>query len=229
MDLKLLKKCENGQIDNIINNLTLIYDLFINHTTYNCDDIIDDYIVRIIKTLFKYDHLNQARIIINKFKKPYESNDILLTLCKENNIKKIKFYINCKKSDNNVAELFASLYCDNYIEIKIVKCIIGSILDVAIDLRKDSTTLLKYHSEILSAKNMKMLYVPEGFAHGFQSLEEKIEMIYYTTEFYSPQYEGGLRYNDPKIGIEWPLEVTDISDKDKNQALITEEFKGIKV
>ena len=76
---------------------------------------------------------------------------------------------------------------------------------------------------------MKMLYVPEGFAHGFQSLENDIEMIYYTTEFYSPPNEGGIRYNDPKIGIEWPLEITDISEKDKNLKLITDDFKGIEV
>ena len=114
-------------------------------------------------------------------------------------------------------------------EIKIIKCIKGSILDVAIDLRKGSPTFLQYYSEILSAENMRMLYVPEGFAHGFQSLEDNIEMIYYTTEFYSPEYEGGVSYNDPKISIEWPIEVTDISEKDKNLKLLDDEFKGIEV
>ncbi|MFX1310998.1 MAG: dTDP-4-dehydrorhamnose 3,5-epimerase [Promethearchaeota archaeon] len=114
-------------------------------------------------------------------------------------------------------------------EIKIIKCIKGSIFDVAIDLRKGSPTFLQYCSEILSAENMKMLYVPEGFAHGFQSLEDNIEMIYYTTEFYSPENEGGIRYNDPKISIEWPLEVTDISVKDKNLKLLNEGYKGIEV
>ena len=114
-------------------------------------------------------------------------------------------------------------------EIKIVKCINGSIFDVAIDLRKDSTTFLKYYGEILSADNMKMLYVPEGFAHGFQSLENNIEIIYYTTEFYSPQDEGIVRYDDSKIGIEWPLEITGISDKDKNNAFSSDNFKGIEV
>jgi len=114
-------------------------------------------------------------------------------------------------------------------EIKLVKCINGKVFDVAIDLRKNSPTFLKYHSEILSADNMKMFYVPEGFAHGFQSLEDDIEMIYYTTEFYSPECEGGVRFNDPKINIEWPLEVSDISEKDKNLTLITEDFKQIEV
>ncbi len=114
-------------------------------------------------------------------------------------------------------------------EIKIVKCINGSIFDVAIDLRKDSPTFLKYHGEVLSAENMKMFYVPEGFAHGFQSLEDNIEMIYYTTEFYSPENEGGIRYNDPQVKIEWPLTVTDISEKDKNQKLLSDDFKSIEV
>jgi dTDP-4-dehydrorhamnose 3,5-epimerase len=114
-------------------------------------------------------------------------------------------------------------------EIKIVKCIKGSIFDVAIDLRRESETFLSYHGEILSADNMKMLYVPEGFAHGFQSLEDNIEMIYYTTEFYSPEFEGGVRYNDPSIKIEWPLEVTDISDKDRKHTLKNGNFKGIEV
>ncbi|MFX0186799.1 MAG: dTDP-4-dehydrorhamnose 3,5-epimerase [Candidatus Hodarchaeota archaeon] len=114
-------------------------------------------------------------------------------------------------------------------EIKIIKCIKGSIFDVAIDLRKNSPTFLKHHSEILSAKNMKMLYVPEGFAHGFQSLEDDVEMIYYTTEFYSPESENGVRYSDPKIAINWPLDVTDISEKDNNLKLLTDDFEGLEV
>ncbi len=114
-------------------------------------------------------------------------------------------------------------------EIKIVKCIKGSILDVGIDIRENSPTFLRYHAEVLSAENMNMLYIPEGFAHGFQSLENNIEMIYYTTEFYSPESEGGVKYCDPKVGIQWPLEVTDISDKDKNQKLVDDDFKPIKV
>ncbi|GAI90079.1 unnamed protein product, partial [marine sediment metagenome] len=75
----------------------------------------------------------------------------------------------------------------------------------------------------------KMLYVPEGFAHGFQTLENNIEINYYTTEFYSPQDAGIVRYDDSKICIEWPLEITDISDKDKNKSFLTDNFKGIEV
>ena len=114
-------------------------------------------------------------------------------------------------------------------EVKIVKCISGYILDVAIDLRKDSPTFLKWHGEVLSAENMKMLYVPEGFAHGFQALEDNIEIIYFVTEFYSPKSEGGVRYNDPKINVKWPLEVSDLSNKDNSWPLIDNNFKAIKI
>ncbi len=112
-------------------------------------------------------------------------------------------------------------------EIKIVKCIRGSILDVGIDLRKDSSTFLQWHGEILSEDNMKLLVIPEGFAHGFQALVENIEMIYFVTEVYAPQNEGGVRFNDPKIKINWPLEITDISKKDNEWPYLDEDFKGI--
>jgi len=76
---------------------------------------------------------------------------------------------------------------------------------------------------------MKMLYIPEGFAHGFQTLEENCELIYLHTEFYSPEHESSVRYDDPKIGIKWPLEVTDISERDKRHSLLGEDFQGIEI
>ena len=114
-------------------------------------------------------------------------------------------------------------------EIKIVKCVSGSIFDVAIDLRENSPTFLQWHGEILSAENMKMMVIPEGFAHGFQALKDNCEIIYFVSEFYSPENEEGVRYNDPKINIKWPLEVTDISEKDKNQNLLDDNYKGIPI
>lgn len=114
-------------------------------------------------------------------------------------------------------------------EIKMVKCVSGSIFDVAIDLRKNSPTFLQWHGEILSAENMKMMVVPEGFAHGFQALEDNCEIIYFVTEFYSPENEEGVRYNDPKINIKWSLKITNISDKDRNQDLLDENFLGITI
>ena len=112
-------------------------------------------------------------------------------------------------------------------EIKMVKCICGKVFDVIVDLRKYSPTFLKWHGEILSDKNMKMMYIPEGFAHGFQTIEENCKLLYFHTEFYNPEFEGGIRYNDPLIGISWPLEVTDISSKDKNHPLLSDDFCGI--
>lgn len=112
-------------------------------------------------------------------------------------------------------------------ETKIVRCLRGAVFDVIIDLRRNSSTLLQWHGEILSAENMKMMYVPEGFAHGFQTLEENCELLYLHTEFYSPEYEGGVRYNDPRINISWPLEVTDISERDRTHPFIGPDFEGI--
>ncbi len=112
-------------------------------------------------------------------------------------------------------------------EIKIVKCLKGSIYDVVIDIRKDSPTFLKWHNEILSDENMRSLYIPEGLAHGFQTMEDNCEILYLHSKFYSSEYEGAIRYNDPKINVTWPLEVTEISERDKNHKLIDENFKWI--
>ena len=114
-------------------------------------------------------------------------------------------------------------------EIKMVKCIQGSVFDVAIDLRENSPTFLKWHGEILSSENLKMILIPKGFAHGFQILEKNSELLYFHSEFYTPELESGIRYNDPKINIRWPLEITQISDRDKNFEYIHSDFKGIKI
>lgn len=114
-------------------------------------------------------------------------------------------------------------------EIKMVRCLKGSVFDIAIDLRRNSPTFLKWHSEILSEDNMMILYIPEGFAHGFQTLENDSELLYLHTEFYSPSHEGGINYNDPKINIKWPLEITDISERDKSFKIISENFQGIEL
>jgi dTDP-4-dehydrorhamnose 3,5-epimerase len=112
-------------------------------------------------------------------------------------------------------------------EVKIVKCIKGSIFDVAIDIRKDSHTFLQYFGVKLSDSNNKMLYIPEGFAHGFQSLSEDTEIIYFVTSYYSSKLESGLNPFDNKINIDWPLKCKKISEKDKNAILINNEFIGV--
>ncbi|WP_319379232.1 dTDP-4-dehydrorhamnose 3,5-epimerase [uncultured Methanocorpusculum sp.] len=114
-------------------------------------------------------------------------------------------------------------------EMKLVRCIRGRILDVVVDIRAGSPTFLEHYAIELSAENMKMFAIPEGFAHGFQSLEDDSEIMYLVTEFYSPESEAGLRFNDPALKIEWPLPVTDISTKDVEHPLIYDDFTGLDV
>jgi dTDP-4-dehydrorhamnose 3,5-epimerase len=106
-------------------------------------------------------------------------------------------------------------------EMKIVRCVKGCIFDVAVDLRKDSPTFLQWHGEILSADNMKALVVPEGCAHGFQSLEDRVEMIYLHTKAYCKEAESTLRYDDPEVAIQWPLQISSVSEKDASASFIS--------
>lgn len=101
-----------------------------------------------------------------------------------------------------------------YSEVKIVRCTRGSIIDVAVDLRESSPTYLHHVSVELTQENRKALIVPTYCAHAFQTLEDNTEINYQVTAPYSQAHEGGLRYNDPSLGIKWPLPVTNISDKD---------------
>lgn len=100
-------------------------------------------------------------------------------------------------------------------EVKMVRCMNGSIYDVIIDLRKTSPTYKKWFGLELTDENYKMLYIPEGLAHGFQTLEENSVIFYMVTEYYNQDSERGVRCNDPAFEIEWPLEVAEISEKDK--------------
>ncbi len=107
-----------------------------------------------------------------------------------------------------------------YSEVKLVRCIAGRIFDVVIDIRKDSSTYLKWFSAELSAENRMMMYIPGGLAHGFQTLEDNCEVFYAHSSFFNSGYEGAIRYNDPAVGISWPLTVTEISERDKNHPLL---------
>lgn len=112
-------------------------------------------------------------------------------------------------------------------EVKMLRCVRGAVFDVIVDIRLGSPTYMKWHGEILSAENMRLIYVPEGFAHGFQALEPASEVMYLVSQFYSPELEGGLRHDDPAIGIEWPLPIADVSQKDAAQPLVADGFVGI--
>lgn len=114
-------------------------------------------------------------------------------------------------------------------ETKLVSCLKGEILDIAVDLRKGSPTFLHWHGEILSATNRKSLLIPEGFAHGFQALTEDCELIYLHTAFYHPDAEGGLNVMDSKLDIAWPLPINDLSARDRSHALIDENFQGVAI
>jgi dTDP-4-dehydrorhamnose 3,5-epimerase len=114
-------------------------------------------------------------------------------------------------------------------EIKFVKCIRGGVYDVIIDLRKNSPTFLQWYGINITTNNMRMMYIPEGFAHGFQTLEPHSELLYFHTEFFSPDWEGAIRFDDPRVGIRWPLEIAEISDRDKGHPLLDEAFKGLDV
>lgn len=107
-------------------------------------------------------------------------------------------------------------------ETKIVRCTQGKILDIIIDLRLKSPTFKKWISVELSSKNYKMIYIPKGFAHGFQTLEDNSEVIYQISEFFMPKYAKGIRWNDPMFKIKWPLKPTIISKKDKDYQFFDE-------
>jgi dTDP-4-dehydrorhamnose 3,5-epimerase len=112
-------------------------------------------------------------------------------------------------------------------EIKLVRCIAGRVFDVAVDLRLESPTFLQWYGVELSAENRKMFYIPEGFAHGFQTLSDDCELLYHHSAFYTPASEAGLRYDDPMVGIDWPLPPADVSARDGGHPLLTKAFKGI--
>jgi dTDP-4-dehydrorhamnose 3,5-epimerase len=112
-------------------------------------------------------------------------------------------------------------------EKKLVMCMKGRIYDVAVDIRRNSPTFLKWHGEILSPEMSNALVIPEGFAHGFQSLTPDVEMLYLHSEFYAPEFEGGVYPKDPAINIRWPLEILEMSEKDRTHPLINEDFLGV--
>jgi len=114
-------------------------------------------------------------------------------------------------------------------ETKIIRCIHGAVFDVMVDIRKGSPTFLQWFGVELTRKNMRMAFIPEGFAHGFQTLAENSELIYHHSAFYSPGNERGLRFDDPLLSIGWPLPTGIVSKKDQSYLLIGQAFKGIEL
>ena len=114
-------------------------------------------------------------------------------------------------------------------ETKLITCLRGAVFDVAVDIRMGSPTFLTWVGMELSAENNEMILIPEGCAHGFQTLSDGSELLYVHTAPYAPESEGGLHYADPRLAITWPLPLTDISPRDQNQALLSADFAGIVV
>ncbi|MDA7546240.1 dTDP-4-dehydrorhamnose 3,5-epimerase family protein [Alphaproteobacteria bacterium] len=116
-----------------------------------------------------------------------------------------------------------------YAEKKIVTCLVGKVIDIVIDLRKESKTFMCSHSEILCSKEANSILIPEGFAHGFQALEDNSHLIYIHSNLYKKSHESGIHPMDPFIDIKWPIKESMISEKDNSLQLIKSKFNGIEI
>jgi dTDP-4-dehydrorhamnose 3,5-epimerase len=114
-------------------------------------------------------------------------------------------------------------------EVKLVRCVFGTVFDVIVDMRRNSSTFLRWHGETLSAANRRMLYVPAGFAHGYQALEAGSEVAYQASCNYAPASEQRLRFDEPRVGIEWPIKMPILSPKDEATPFLSGDFKGVEL
>jgi dTDP-4-dehydrorhamnose 3,5-epimerase len=114
-------------------------------------------------------------------------------------------------------------------EAKLISCLRGAIFDVAVDVRRDSPTFLRWHAEMLTGENRRSLFVPEGFAHGFQTVGDDSEVLYFATAAYDPTAERGLHPLDPRVAIAWPLAVEQLSERDASHPVVAPDFEGIVV
>jgi len=112
-------------------------------------------------------------------------------------------------------------------EMKLVRCLRGRVWDVAADLRAESQTFLQWHAEELTAENGRMLVIPEGCAHAFQTLARDSELLYLHTAFYDPAAESGVRCDDPRLGVAWPLPIGELSERDRELPTLDAAFRGI--
>ncbi len=108
-----------------------------------------------------------------------------------------------------------------------MSCLRGRVFDVAVDLRRSSPTFLNWHAEILSADNHRTLFIPEGFAHGFQALEDDCEMLYFHTAAHMREAEGGVHPLDPRLAIAWPLPPCGLSPRDGGFPMLDDRFSGV--
>ena len=116
-----------------------------------------------------------------------------------------------------------------YQEIKLVSCLRGKVFDVAVDLRKNSPTFLQWHGEVLSARKQQSFLIPEGLAHGFQALTYNCELLYFHTAPFQSSADAGVNATDPRLGILWPLDITQISSRDKARPYLSRDFRGFEL
>ena len=137
-------------------------------------------------------------------------------------------WVQCNLSFNHTLGTLRGMHYQAapYAEAKLVQCTRGAIYDVIIDLRPESPTFKQHEAVILTAQNHRMLYVPEGFAHGFQTLKDNTEVFYHMSCVYTPEYARGVRWNDPAFGIQWPDANRIISERDQSYADFRDEKKG---
>lgn len=112
-------------------------------------------------------------------------------------------------------------------EMKLVNCLRGAVLDIAVDLRSGSPTFLQWQAEELSAENRRSMLIPEGFAHGFQTLTDDCELLYFHSVKHVPGSEGALSALDPRLDIGWPIEITEMSERDRLHPRLTDQFTGL--
>ena len=153
------------------------------------------------------------------------------TFCK-NEFKQIRFnkeFVQFNHSFNKNKGTIRGMHFQNapFRETKLIRCIRGKVNDVAIDLRINSKTFLQHVAVELSEENMVSILIPEGFAHGFQTMEDNSAVIYHHTEYYKPEAEAGLLFSDPALNIKWNIPVDVVSNKDRSFILIDKNFKGI--
>jgi dTDP-4-dehydrorhamnose 3,5-epimerase len=114
-----------------------------------------------------------------------------------------------------------------FAEMKLVTCLRGVVWDIAVDLRAESPTFLQWYGEEISVENRRSMLIPEGVAHGFQSLSDDCEMLYLHTAIYMPEAEGGVNPEDPSLAIAWPLTIAEISNRDAKHPMLDHQFKGV--
>jgi dTDP-4-dehydrorhamnose 3,5-epimerase len=133
-------------------------------------------------------------------------------------------FVQCNVSFNHKAGTIRGMHwqAEPNAEAKLVRCTSGAIFDVIVDLRRGSKTRMQVFGTELSSQNRRMLFIPAGFAHGFQSLCDDSEVFYQMSEFYAPKAALGFRWNDPEVGIRWPRELSVISDHDRSLPLLSE-------